>query len=238
MTDAKAAWVARVLGVEIGALAPASITPSDLKARQSELAALIPQFAAAAAGNPDLFASLRQTAAQVGATLKLGLAMNAAEAGRVVAGIAELKALLPAAPRSDASGPAASGPGASGPAAPGSDGLPNLLEIWRDAKESVDVGITKLQASMRKHPLAALGRIADAGLNGITDKAGVGMMTAVTEADRGGNPAATKKAIAAYRVFLSTDTAAALDENPFKIDIGLRKTLGAALDSIEQRLGA
>lgn len=91
---------------------------------------------------------------------------------------------------------------------------------------------------MRKHPVAALGRIADAGLNGITDKAGVGMMAAMMEVDGGGKPDKAKKAIAAYRVFLSTDTAAALDQNPFNIEIGLRKTLGAALDTIGQRLGA
>lgn len=219
MTPAKTEWLNRVLGIQVdGARAP--MTAFDLSARQGELAALVPQFAAAAAGNPDLLARLRKAAVQVAATLKLGLTMNAEEAGRIVAGIDEIKALL-----------------AATPAAVKPDQR-KLLELWRDAKETVDEGITRLQTSMRKHPLAALGRIADAGLNGITNKAGVGMMAALMEADKAGNPAAARKVIAEYRAFLSTDTAAAVDDNPFKIEIGLRKTLGAALRSIEQRLGA
>lgn len=114
----------------------------------------------------------------------------------------------------------------------------SLLAIWRDAKEQVDSGIGALQDRMRKHPLPALGRIADRGLNGITDTRSVGMIAALMEADA--SPAASgraRKAVAAFRTFVDSDTAAAIDENPFGVEVGLRRTLGAALDTIERQLG-
>lgn len=114
----------------------------------------------------------------------------------------------------------------------------SLLAIWRDAKEQVDSGIGALQDRMRKHPLPALARIADRGLNGITDTRSVGMIAALMEADR--SPAASGKArqaVAAFRTFIASDTAAAIDENPFGVEVGLRRTLGAALETIERQLG-
>lgn len=119
-------------------------------------------------------------------------------------------------------------------------GIPSFVAIWREAKEQVDGGIGTLQDRMRKHPLAALGRIADAGLNGITDKVSVGMMAAMMEADRSGAKAAASamKAVTGLRAFLATDAAAAIDENPFGIAVGLRSTFKNALEMIEKRLTA
>ena len=114
----------------------------------------------------------------------------------------------------------------------------SLLAIWRDAKEQVDSGIGRLQDRMREHPLAALGRIADRGLNGITGTRSVGMIAALMEADRNREAAGgARKAVAAFRAFIASDTAAAIDANPFGIEIGLRRTFGAALDDIERHLG-
>lgn len=121
---------------------------------------------------------------------------------------------------------------------PPGDHRTSLLAVWREAKEQVDSGIGALQGRMRQHPLPALGRIADRGLNGITDTRSVGMIAALMEADR--NPAASgnaRKAVAAFRSFIATDTAAAIDENPFGVEVALRRTLGAALDTIERQLG-
>lgn len=115
----------------------------------------------------------------------------------------------------------------------------SLLAIWRDAKDQVDAGIATLQDRMRKHPLPALARIADKGLNGVTNTRSVGMLAALTEADSKGAAGAgnVRKAAAAFRQFLDSDAADAIDVNPFKVEVGLRRTLGAALDEIERRLG-
>ena len=127
-----------------------------------------------------------------------------------------------------------------GGAAVGVQAAGSAVETWRDAKEKVDQGISVLQDRMRKHPLKALGRIADAGLNGVTGKASVGIMAAVMEVDRSTPKAAASfaKAAASMRAFIASDTAAAIDDNPFRVTIDLRATLGAALSAIEQRLNA
>ncbi len=115
----------------------------------------------------------------------------------------------------------------------------SALAIWRDAKETVDTGISALQDRMRAHPLKALGRIADAGLAGITSREAVGMMVAVTEAERSTTAAApaVAKATAALRAFLATDAAAAIDENPFGVQVNLRATMQSAMSAIERSVG-
>ena len=112
---------------------------------------------------------------------------------------------------------------------------PSLLSIWRDAKERVDGNIGALQASMRKMTgVPQLAKLADSGLNGLTDKRSVGMMVALMEADNG-NAGKLRKATAAFRTFLASDVAASIDNNPFHIAVGLAGTLGAALDEIDRR---
>jgi hypothetical protein len=114
-----------------------------------------------------------------------------------------------------------------------------LIAIWREAKEEVDAGISSLQGKLRQHGHPVLKRIADGGMNGVTDRNSVGIMAALMEAES--SPAArakAAKAVASFRAFLATEIAEAIDDNPFGVTIGLRDTLGRALDDIDQRLAA
>jgi hypothetical protein len=119
----------------------------------------------------------------------------------------------------------------------------SALEVWRDAKARVDDGISQLQAACRsnKDPslTAVLKDVADKGLNGVTNRASVGMMAAMLEA--GSSPAArdkVTKAVADFRDFLAKPIAAMIDENPFGVSVGLRSTMAAALDKIDAMLAA
>jgi hypothetical protein len=119
-----------------------------------------------------------------------------------------------------------------------------LLEIWRDAKETVDQGIAALQKaclSQNVPPAVAdmLHEVAEKGLNGVTNRASVGMMAAMTEAET--SPAARAKAMTAvanFEAFLATPVAGMIDDNPFGLKIGLRNTFGDALKTIRSRLAA
>ena len=122
---------------------------------------------------------------------------------------------------------------AAGPAA----SSPSLLAVWRDAKERVDGNIATLQDRMRKlSGVPQLAKLADGGLSGLTGKRSVGMMVALMEAE-GGRPEKLHKATAAFRTFLASGVAATIDDNPFRIAVGLVGTLGGALDEIERRIG-
>jgi hypothetical protein len=119
-----------------------------------------------------------------------------------------------------------------------------LLEIWRDAKETVDQGIAALQKAcltQKVSPAVAdmLHEVAEKGLNGVTNRASVGMMAAMTEAET--SPAArvtAMKAVANFEAFLATPVADMIDDNPFGVKIGLRNTFGDALNTIKARLAA
>ena len=55
----------------------------------------------------------------------------------------------------------------------------NPMEIWRDAKANVDTGIDQLQKSLKGIDHPDLNRIAEMGLNGITDGNQVALMKAL-----------------------------------------------------------
>ena len=118
-----------------------------------------------------------------------------------------------------------------------------LLPIWLDAKETVDDQIGKLQVALKGFDDPDLNRIAEYGLNGISGKNSVGLMTALREADApGGGDGARKKlsaAIESYQSFLRSNKIVALiDTNPFGISIAVRSTLGGALDTLSKRIAA
>ena len=112
-----------------------------------------------------------------------------------------------------------------------------LLPIWIDAKEEVDAGITKLQNALRETGDEDLEQIAKFGLYGATEGESVQLMVALREADSGA-AGALKKVVAAvqdYQAFL--DGAVIVDlieDNPFGVEVPLRKRLGAALSELEQ----
>jgi hypothetical protein len=112
-----------------------------------------------------------------------------------------------------------------------------LLPIWIDAKEEVDAGIAKLQNALRATGDQDLEQIAKFGLYGATEGESVQLMVALREADSG-QADALKKVVAAvhdYQAFL--DGAVIVDlieDNPFGVEVPLRKRLGAALSELEQ----
>lgn len=198
---------------------PAGAAPNaapDFKAMQAELGQMIRDVQAVAASQPDRLDSLRTLAGGAAAAIK------AADPAGAPAAMAALRDAL-AAGKQPAARPAAE-------AAP--------IIIWREAKETVDARIGDLRKSVLAHPdeslRPTLAQIADKGLNGVTDRASVGMMAAMMEAKA--QPAKALKAIETFQTFLAGDIARGIDENPFKVAVGLRTTLGAALDSIRQHL--
>ncbi|HVC00451.1 MAG TPA: hypothetical protein VNJ12_14120 [Candidatus Dormibacteraeota bacterium] len=116
--------------------------------------------------------------------------------------------------------------------------------LWREAKEKVDIGISALARTMRGTPQPAFHRVADEGLFGLTSGGlTVPLTAAIFDFDAAVGPArataaqALKKQIAAYRSGLGASQIARLvDENPFGIEVGLRKTVLDALATIERDL--
>ena len=126
--------------------------------------------------------------------------------------------------------------------APGDQTGP-LLPLWLDAKDEVDGRLGQLQGALRGIGHPDLDRIAEFGLNGVTGRSSVGLMVALREADAPGADRRARdklaSAIASYRSFLTENEAVQLiDDNPFGVDVGVQATLGAALTTIERRLGA
>lgn len=117
----------------------------------------------------------------------------------------------------------------------------DVLEIWRDAKESVDEGITKLQSALRENDHPALSRIADLGLNGVTEGNQTALAKALFEfkaasgAQKAKSARALEAQVAVYAKFLASDPVLDLVENnPFGVSLPLRSTLGTALRQIAQ----
>ena len=115
---------------------------------------------------------------------------------------------------------------------------PSPRIIWRDAKETVDAGLGKLADALREYDDPDLERIADFGLFGLGRGENVALMKALMEYDAAGperRDAATKQlrtAVDSYRKVLAHPFAALVDANPLRVPVGLRSTLGAALDQI------
>jgi hypothetical protein len=126
--------------------------------------------------------------------------------------------------------------GGGGPAAPTLD----ALAVWRDAKEACDVGISALQQKILSFDDPDLRRIAEFGLNGVTDGVQTGLMAALftynstSGADRIKAAATVAARAADARKVLEGDQIIALvEDNPFGVKVDIRGTLGAALRQLE-----
>lgn len=122
---------------------------------------------------------------------------------------------------------------------PGSASKQDVLAIWRTAKEGTDAGISALQSALKGFGHTDLNRIAEAGLNGITEGNQVAMIRALMEfdaADASKKPDATKKLLRqvdSYLGFLDRSKLIALAEgNPFDVQLSIKKPLSAALHQI------
>jgi hypothetical protein len=183
-----------------------------------DLAAAIGGVAAAAGADAARKAALVKLAGAANAAMKGG---DLAQAARLVA---ELKAAID-----------------KGPATGGQTAIPpdKLLALFRDAKDDVDSGLNKLQEALRATGDADLLRIAEYGLYGMTDGAGVGLMKALFNLQaakpdtRDALYAAARAAAEAYRTAVFADEAVDLvDNNPFGVEVGIKSKLGPALDAI------
>ncbi len=119
------------------------------------------------------------------------------------------------------------------------------MPIWQGARDAAGEQIGKLQGALRDSGLPLFQRIADAGLNGFTQKRLVGMQVALMEFDLSQGEARRKAAgnarvaAQAMREFLqSSPIPRLLDENPFGVPVSLRDGLTAALDQVERTLAA
>jgi hypothetical protein len=114
-----------------------------------------------------------------------------------------------------------------------------LMPIWVKAKEEVDVGIGRLQNVLRGFDDGDLNAITEFGLYGVTDRANVRLMTALTEADLGASPEALRRvvdAVGEFRAFLDVaPIVELLENNPFGVQVPMRRTLEAALAELERR---
>jgi len=128
--------------------------------------------------------------------------------------------------------------GAARPAGPWTQVLP----IWRDAKETVDRDITRLQASLKAVGDDDLDQIAEYGLYGVTTGEAVRLIAALHDADaKGGAPDARAKlsrALEDYRGFLDGAPIVDLLERNDWHPVPLRKVLGGALDDMKKALAA
>jgi hypothetical protein len=122
------------------------------------------------------------------------------------------------------------------PAAPKVD----VMAVWRDARETADLGIAALQGKLAASPLPDLRRIAEFGLNGVTAGNQTAMMGALMTFNAASGPsrqAAAKALLAsvgAYRSFLSESAAIRLcEDNPFGVACTIRAPLLQALDAID-----
>jgi len=127
-------------------------------------------------------------------------------------------------------------------AAPGGGPVPNgdeLLALFRDAKEEVDAGISKLQEALRATEDVDFIRIAEYGIYGMTNGEGVGLMKALIDfrkasaEQQGPLLQAVRSAAVAYKAAVFKHPLADLvDENPFGVSVGMKALLGPALDRI------
>ena len=194
----------------------------DIAALSRKLATLITGIAKVAAGDADLQHRLAVLAAAATTAVKSG------DAAAADAAIGALGHAMAEAMHRPAAAPAAS-----------NDPPPDLLALFRDAKEDVDQGFNKLQAAMRGTEDEDMIRIAELGMYGMTDGAGVGLMKALMEL-RGASPdrraalgkAARDAAVAYKAAVLGHVLVDLVDANPFGITVGLQTRLVSALDTI------
>ncbi len=116
----------------------------------------------------------------------------------------------------------------------------DVQKIWNASKESTDKAIGALQGKLKGLGHPALNRIAEFGLNGITDGNQVGMMKALAEFNASTGEARQTAArnleqqAAAYQSFLNSNVMIELVEgNPFGIEVDIKGPMGAALAKIK-----
>lgn len=117
------------------------------------------------------------------------------------------------------------------------------LSRWREGKERADQSIAALQQALKHQNIPALNRIADFGLNGLSDRNQTSLMKALFEFSNA-DPKSRKEEgqrlseqVSAYRKMIETDEVLQLCENnPFGLSVDIRGPLLSALDHIEKAI--
>jgi hypothetical protein len=114
---------------------------------------------------------------------------------------------------------------------------------WQAASDAADAQIAELQKALRASGDDVLEEIAEYGVNGVTGGFKVPLMAAMREVDAAGaTPAAFAKLAKVVEGFSAhiakDDRVMACDENPFGVAVSLRATLGGALATMQQAIGA
>ena len=190
-----------------------------VKAFTARLSALMPDIKAAVAAGGSNAAALKQNTAQAGALAQRGDAAGAEALLDTIESALELRPTVSA--------------------APGGKTLP----VWQRAKDSAGAQISQLQAALRETGDPLLMRIADQGLNGITNKLQVGLQVALMEFD-GAPPGQRDKqrdkaqqAVADFKKFLADEPGLPmLANNPLGVTITLREDLTRAMATLERSL--
>lgn len=119
-----------------------------------------------------------------------------------------------------------------------------LLAIWRNAKESTDGDIAALQSKLKSSGHPDLERVAELGLNGVTEGNQVAMIKCLMDFGSAGPEklsdakASVLTQLDAYRAFLAKSKKLALiEDNPFGVKVSVRARLNGALDEIGRVLG-
>ena len=123
--------------------------------------------------------------------------------------------------------------------APGGPGRHRpVLPLWQSAKDNADGRLLRLSDTLRisAHPEAV--EVADE-VAALLEPLRVRMVTALTELDRAPSDAGARQevilAIAAARDWLASDPrVAAIDANPWGVDVGVAAVIGAALGELDR----
>ena len=116
----------------------------------------------------------------------------------------------------------------------------DALALWRDAKEACDQGISALQQKILSYDDPDLRRIAEFGLNGVTDGVQTGLMAALftynstSGEDRIKAATVVAARAAEARKLIEGDAVIALcEDNPFGVKVDIRGTLAPVLRQLE-----
>jgi hypothetical protein len=108
---------------------------------------------------------------------------------------------------------------------------PAARAAWQSAIETVDGQIGNLQKALRDSGDEDYREIAEIGLNAVTGNYKVRLMAAMREVDGGGPRDKLARLVADFADHIATDERVmAVDENPLKVAVSVRKTLGPALE--------
>jgi hypothetical protein len=112
-----------------------------------------------------------------------------------------------------------------------------VRQTWQSASDAVDDQIAALQKALRESGDEEYQEIAEYGLNAITGNYKVRLMAAMREVDGGGARDKLAKLVDDFSQHIATDERVmAVDENPLKVAVSVRATLGPALEAMRAAL--